>query len=70
MDPFDVPNLDGIDDPETLGQYETLYARLAAIAGHLKTARQMRLKGDIEAALASERCADDQYQQLPGWARW
>jgi hypothetical protein len=64
-----LAELDCTDAPE-LFALELVFARLAAICGHKKTAVSMRLKGDIEAALASERCADHQYQQLPAAFRW
>lgn len=66
-----IPNLDGLSvSPLDYQDAEIIFARLAAYCGHMKDAMRKRLAGDVEAALASERCADAQYQQLPGWARW
>lgn len=69
MDEIQTPNLDCLEIDE-LRQVEITFARLAAYAGHKKDAMAMRLKGDIEAALASEKAADNQYQQLPAPVRW
>lgn len=67
----EIPNLDCFTDSVTsVFAAEMIFARLAAYCGHKKDAMRMREAGDIEAALASERCADNQYQQLPGWVRW
>ena len=46
-------------------------AQLAAYAGHKAAAMKMRgADGEMEVALAHERCCDDLYKRLPAWAKW
>ena len=42
----------------------------ASYAESRARAQELRLAGDIEAALAFERCCDATYRKLPEWAKW
>lgn len=66
-----VPNLDDMtDDPTDLFAASLVFGRLAAYADHKGRAMELRAAGDIPAALAFERAADEQFKKLPPWARW
>jgi len=58
-----------IDDAAALGDYGALadltqaLCSMGAAAGHRRTAIEFRMKGDIDAALQCERCADDAMQR-------
>jgi hypothetical protein len=66
---FEVPNLDGMDAAD-LADAETVFNRLAAVAGYKALAMRHRAAGDIEAARSHEACAEAQYRKLPQWAKW
>lgn len=69
--PDGAPNLDGLSiDPADLEAAEKVFALLSAYAGHTASAMRFRLSGDVEAALAFERCAESVYRKLPKWAKW
>lgn len=65
-----IPNLDGFATAGELRTLATIYSLLAAYADHKASAMELRAKGDIEAALAFERCCEASYRKLPEWARW
>lgn len=66
---LEVPNLDGLDVAD-LRRLEAVFGLLACYAGHKADGGSYRLAGDIEAALAAERCAESAFRKLPTWARW
>lgn len=65
-----IPNLDDMSpDPTDLRAASLVFGRLAAYADHKARAMELRLAGDIEAALAFEAAADTSYRAIPVWAR-
>jgi len=66
-------NMDAVsDDFRDMEEAATVLQFLATYAGHKAAAMKFRTVRpiDIEAALASERCADAVYRKLPKWAQW
>jgi len=68
---YEPVNLDAFSiDPADLRQLAEVYGGLAAYADLKANAMELRLKGDIEAALSFERSCETTYRRLPQWARW
>lgn len=66
-------NLDSISmDFQDMEEAATVLQFLATYAGHKAAAMKFRTVKpiDIEAAIASERCADAAYRKLPKWIKW
>jgi hypothetical protein len=68
---FEVPNLDCLSiDPGDLLQAAAVFSLLASYAEHTGRAMELRLQGDIDAALSFEKAAQASYKRLPAWAKW
>jgi hypothetical protein len=71
VDGLELPNLDGLStDPADLEIASRVFGLFAAYADALARAKELRAKGDVEAALSFERSADATYKRMPLWARW
>jgi hypothetical protein len=68
---FDVPNLDDLStDPRDYAAMERTLDKLSLYCEHKRRSMELRLQGDVDAALAYERLMERTYQRLPKWARW
>jgi hypothetical protein len=67
---FEPTNLDGFFDRAELLKLARVYGYLAAYAEDKAKAMELRVAGDIEAALQYEKACERSYNKLPAWAKW
>jgi hypothetical protein len=61
-------NLDALESAE-LREYAASLQHLANLALYLAQAKELRLAGNIQAAIAQEKVADSFYKTLPDWCK-
>lgn len=66
---FETPNLDALD-LDDLQDLRNVFSALTRYIEYKRQAMRDRLTGNIGNAKHCERKMDDEYKNLPNWAKW